>query len=119
MRSALRRSSAPATAPRKGAVKRVVGVTIDEDGRIIIRGLAGRYNQILLNGLPVPGVDPDVPSVKLDIFPTEIVSNLAVVKVPRPDLPGAFAGGLLLIDTTTTRRDLITQSRSVRRLSTR
>ncbi len=49
-----------------------------------------RYNQILLNGLPVPGVDPDVPSVNLDIFPTVIVSNLAVVKVPRPDLPGSF-----------------------------
>lgn len=83
-----------------GAVKRVVGVTIDEAGRIVIRGLADRYNQILLNGVPVPGVDPDIPSVRLDIFPAEIVSNLAVVKVPRPDLPGAFAGGLLLIDTT-------------------
>jgi hypothetical protein len=84
----------------EGAVKRVVGVTIDEEGRIIVRGLGGRYNQILLNGLPVPGVDPDVPSVRLDIFPTNIVSNLAVVKVPRPDLIGAFAGGLLMIDTT-------------------
>ena len=84
----------------KGAVKRVVGVTVDDGGRIIIRGLADRYNQILLNGVPVPGVDPDIPSVKLDIFPTDVVSNLSVVKVPRPDLPGAFAGGLLMIDTT-------------------
>jgi hypothetical protein len=54
----------------------------------------------------VPGVDPNVPSVRLDIFPTEIVSNLAVVKVPRPDLPGAFAGGLLMIDTTKYPREL-------------
>lgn len=81
----------------KGAVKRVVGVTVDDDGRIIIRGLADRYNQILFNDIPIPGVDPDVPSVKLDIFPTDIVSNLSVVKVPRPDLPGNFAGGLLRI----------------------
>lgn len=91
----------------KGAVKRVVGVTIDEDGRIIVRGLADRYNQILLNGVPIPGVDPDIPSVKLDVFPTDIVSNLAVVKVPRPDLPGAFAGGLLMVDTTKYPRDLM------------
>jgi len=91
----------------KGAAKRVVGVTIDDDNRIIIRGLAGRYNQILLNGLPVPGVDPSIPSVQLDVFPTEVVSNLAVVKAPRPDLPGAFAGGLLMIDSTNYPRDLL------------
>ncbi|MGB5313767.1 MAG: carboxypeptidase regulatory-like domain-containing protein, partial [Polyangiales bacterium] len=34
-----------------GAVSRVVGVTIDEGGRVIIRGLADRYNMILLNGV--------------------------------------------------------------------
>ncbi|MFZ1865280.1 MAG: TonB-dependent receptor plug domain-containing protein [Polyangiales bacterium] len=90
----------------KGAVKRVVGVTIDEDDRLIIRGLGGRYNQILLNDMPVPGVDPDVPSVRLDIFPADIVSNINVVKVPRPNLIGAFAGGLLMIDTTQYPRDL-------------
>ncbi len=83
----------------KGAVSRVVGVTIDDNGRIIIRGLADRYNTILLNGVPIPGVDPDVPSVKLDIFPTDVVSNLAVIKVPRPDLYANWAGGLLNIET--------------------
>ena len=89
----------------KGAVSRVVGVTIDDGGRVIIRGLADRYNQILLNGVPVPGVDPDIPSVKLDIFPADIVSNLAVVKTPRPDLPGNFAGGLLMIETSSYPRE--------------
>ncbi|MGB9340445.1 MAG: carboxypeptidase regulatory-like domain-containing protein, partial [Polyangiales bacterium] len=83
----------------KGAVSRVVGVTIDDDDRLIIRGLAGQYNRVLFNGIPIPGVDPNFPSVKLDIFPSDIVSNLAVVKTPRPDLPGNFAGGLLLINT--------------------
>jgi hypothetical protein len=89
----------------QGAVKRVVGVTV-EGGRVIIRGLGGRYNRILVNGMPVPGVDPDIPSVKLDIFPTDIVSSLAVVKTPRPDLPGNFAGGLLLIETSSYPQEL-------------
>jgi outer membrane receptor protein involved in Fe transport len=91
----------------QGAVKRVVGVTIDDDGRVIIRGLGGNYNRILLNGIPIPGVDPDVPSVNLDIFPADVVSNLAVVKTPRPDLPGNFAGGLLLIETSSYPRDFM------------
>jgi outer membrane receptor protein involved in Fe transport len=90
-----------------GAVKRVVGVTIDDDGRVIIRGLGGKYNRTLLNGIPIPGVDPDVPSVKLDIFPADIVSNLAVVKTPVPDLPGNFAGGLLLIETSSFPQDFL------------
>jgi hypothetical protein len=90
----------------KGAVKRVVGVTIDEQDRVIVRGLGGRYNLILLNGVPVPGVDPDIPSVRLNVFPTEIVSNLSVVKVPRPDLFGSFAGGVLMIDTNKYPREL-------------
>jgi hypothetical protein len=89
----------------QGAVKRVVGVTV-EGGRVIIRGLSGRYNRILVNGIPVPGVDPDIPSVKLDIFPTDIVSSLSVVKTPRPDLPGNFAGGLLLIETSSYPQEL-------------
>ncbi len=90
----------------KGAAARVVGVTIDDDGRIIVRGLAGSYNRILLNDIPVPSVDPDVPAVKLDRFPSDIVSNLGVVKVPRPDLPGNFAGGLVRIQTENYPREL-------------
>ena len=82
-----------------GAVKRVVGVTVDEDGRVIIRGLGNRYNRILINNVEIPGVDPDIPSIKTDIFPSEILSNLGVVKTPRADLPGNFAGGLLLVET--------------------
>ncbi len=91
----------------KGAVSRVVGVTIDDDDRLIIRGLAGQYNRVLFNGIPIPGVDPNFPSVKLDIFPSDIVSNLAVVKTPRPDLPGNFAGGLLLIETSSFPQDFM------------
>lgn len=90
----------------RGAIARVVGVTIDDEDRLIIRGLAGQYNRVLLNGIPIPGVDPNFPSVKLDIFPTDIVSNLAVVKASRPDLPGNFAGGLLLINTDSYPREL-------------
>ena len=82
-----------------GAVKRVVGVTVDEDKRLVIRGLGGRYSRALMNGMSLPGVDPDKPGVPLDIFPTSAMSSLGVIKTGRSDLPGDFAGGLLSMET--------------------
>lgn len=87
------------------AAKRVVGVTIDENNQLIVRGLGGRYSRTLLNGVAIPATDPDRPGVQLDIFPTSILSSMAVVKTARPDLPGAWAGGLLLIDSTSFPRE--------------
>jgi hypothetical protein len=80
------------------AAKRVVGVTIDADDQLIVRGLGGRYNRVLLNGVSVPSMDPGSVSVGLGLFPTSILDSLAVVKTFSPDLPGDFAGGTLLID---------------------
>ncbi len=81
------------------AARRVVGVSVDDEGRVVVRGLGGRYSKVLVNGVNVPSVDPDIPGVQLDIFPTDIVSNLSVVKTARPDLPADFAGGLVLVET--------------------
>jgi len=83
----------------ESAARRVVGVSID-DNQLVVRGLGGRYSRTLLNGVGVPSTDPDVPGVALDIFPTRMIRSLSVVKTARADLPADFAGGLLLIDTT-------------------
>lgn len=81
------------------AARRVVGVSV-EDSRLVVRGLGNRYSRVLLNDVVIPSIDPDSPGVELDIFPTSVVSGFAVVKTARPDLPSDFAGGLLLIDST-------------------
>ena len=57
------------------AAARVVGVTI-ESSQLVIRGLGGRYTRVLLNGIPVPSVDPDVPGADLDLFPTSVIDSL-------------------------------------------
>ncbi|MFT4704188.1 MAG: hypothetical protein ACI81R_001884 [Bradymonadia bacterium] len=81
------------------AVRRVVGVTI-EDGRfLVVRGLSGRYNLVTLNGVPVPKTDPDYPSAELDIFPTDLLSNITLMKNPSADQFGGFVGGLMDIET--------------------
>ena len=81
------------------AVRRVVGVTI-EDGRFLVtRGLSGRYNLVTLNGVPVPKTDPDYPSAELDIFPTDLLSSITLAKNPSANESGGFVGGLMDIET--------------------
>nr|WP_238539930.1 TonB-dependent receptor [Corallococcus macrosporus] len=81
------------------AVKRVVSATVVDGRYVLLRGLGGRYSTTLLNGALLPSPEPDEPSVPLDIFPTNLLANLNVVKSYTPDLPGTFGGGTLLIET--------------------
>ena len=82
-----------------GAVKRITGVTIQNGKYVFVRGLGDRYTQTTLNGLTIPGLDPDVNAIQLDIFPTSIVDNLNVSKTASADLYGDFAGGIVNIIT--------------------
>ena len=81
------------------AVKRVVSATVVGGRYVFVRGLGGRYSTTLLNGVVLPSPDPDSSAVPLDLFPAALVANLTVVKSYTPDLPGAFAGGDLVIQT--------------------
>ena len=81
------------------AIKRVSGVSVEGGKHVIVRGLGDRYSKTILNGMDVPGLDPDRNSVQLDIFPTNLVDNLIVYKSFTPDLPGDFTGGMVNIVT--------------------
>lgn len=81
------------------AVKRVTGVSVEGGKHVVVRGLGDRYSKTILNGLDVPGLDPDRNSVQLDIFPTNLIDNIIVYKSFTPDLPGDFTGGMVNIET--------------------
>jgi len=81
------------------AAKRMVGATIQDNRYVVLRGLGGRYSLTLLNGVPLPSPDPDVPAAPLDLFPAALLANLTVTKTFSPDMPGNFAGGALSIET--------------------
>jgi hypothetical protein len=81
------------------AVKRIAGVSVEGGKHVIVRGLGDRYSKTILNGMDVPGLDPDRNSVQLDIFPTNLVDNIIVYKSFLPDLPGDFSGGMVNIIT--------------------
>ncbi len=82
------------------ALKFVPGVNVVEGQFAIIRGLEDRYSSTLYNSAVVPSPDPDSQSVQLDLFPSDIVTNLAVTKTFAPDLPSNSSGGSINILTT-------------------
>ncbi|MGB0273449.1 MAG: carboxypeptidase regulatory-like domain-containing protein, partial [Opitutales bacterium] len=81
------------------AIKRLSGVTVQGGKFAVIRGLDERFTSTLLNGAPVPSPDPDKQSVPLDLFPSEVVSNIVVSKTFAPELPANSVGGNILIQT--------------------
>jgi hypothetical protein len=81
------------------AARRIPGVTIENGKYIVVRGLGDRYSKSILNGLDLPGLDPEKNAVQLDLFPTNILDNIVVYKTFTPNLPGDFVGGLVDIAT--------------------
>lgn len=81
------------------ALKRVTGVSIQGGKDVYVRGLGDRYTKTILNGITIPGLDPDRNSVQVDIFPTNVIDNIIVYKTFSPDLPGDFTGGMVNIVT--------------------
>lgn len=81
------------------ALKRVAGVNIVEGQFAIIRGLEDRYSSTLYNGAPIPSPDPDSQSVQLDLFSSDIVSNLNIGKSFAASSPSNSSGGSINIVT--------------------
>jgi len=81
------------------ALKRVTGVSVENGKDVYVRGLGDRYTKTTLNGITIPGLDPDKNSVQVDIFPTNIIDNIVIYKSFSPDLPGDFTGGMVDIAT--------------------
>ncbi|MFY0607947.1 MAG: TonB-dependent receptor [Cyclobacteriaceae bacterium] len=81
------------------AMKRVTGVSVQGDKYVYVRGLGDRYTKTSINGMVIPGLDPDRNDVQIDIFPTGILENVVVYKTFSPNLPGSFTGGLIDIQT--------------------
>ncbi|WP_343488069.1 TonB-dependent receptor [Allomuricauda sp. d1] len=81
------------------AVKNVPGVSVQGGKFVYVRGLGDRYTKSILNGVDVPGLDPDRNTLQLDIFPTNLLDNLIVIKSFTADQPADFTGGVVDIVT--------------------
>jgi hypothetical protein len=81
------------------ALKRVSGVTIQNDKFVLVRGLADRYNSAVLNKTLLPSTEPDRRAFSFDIIPTALIDNIIVAKSASANQPGDWAGGLVQVST--------------------
>jgi hypothetical protein len=81
------------------SMKRVTGVSVEGGKYVYVRGLGDRYTKTILNGVDIPGLDPDRNSLQMDLFPTNIIDNIIVHKSFSADLPADFTGGVIDINT--------------------
>lgn len=80
-------------------LKRVPGTSIQEGKYLVVRGLADRYNQAMLNGILLSSTEPDRKTFSFDILPSSIIDNIIINKAFIPELPGEWAGGLVQVNT--------------------
>lgn len=93
-------------------IKRMSGVTVEKDQNgegqyALLRGMDKRYNYTLVNGVKIPSPDAKNRYVPLDIFPSEMLDRLEVVKSLTADLEGDGIGGavnLVMKDAPTARQ---------------
>ncbi len=81
------------------ALKRVSGVTIQNDKFVLVRGLADRYNSAMLNKTILPSTEPDRRAFSFDIIPTSLIDNIIIAKSASANLPGDWSGGLVQVST--------------------
>ena len=80
-------------------LKRVPGASLQEGKYLVVRGLADRYNQAMLNGVLLSSTEPDRKTFSFDIIPSSLIDNIIINKSFIPELPGEWAGGLIQVNT--------------------
>ena len=81
------------------AVKNIPGVSVQRGKYVYVRGLGDRYTKTSLNGVDVPGLNPDRNTLQLDLFPSSILENVIVSKSSTADQGADFTGGAINIVT--------------------
>ncbi|WP_436415538.1 carboxypeptidase-like regulatory domain-containing protein [Petrimonas sp.] len=80
-------------------IKRVPGITMNDNKFVVVRGLSQRYNNVWVNQSAVPSSEADSRAFSFDIIPSSQLDNIMIVKSPAPEYPADFSGGFVLVNT--------------------
>ena len=79
------------------SVGRLPGISIErnagEGTKVVVRGLAPKYNSITVNGERIPATDPENRSVDLSMISSDMLEGIEVFKALTPDKDGDAVGG--------------------------
>ena len=81
------------------AVKRVTGISVQNDKYVYVRGLGERYSNTSLNGSKIPSTEFEKKVVPFDLFPSGLLDTIRVSKSYTVDKPGDFAAGFVELET--------------------
>ena len=80
---------------------KISGITKVDSRGIFVRGLEGRYTNLLINGLAAPTNNPFNKMIPLDLIPSDVVDQIDTYKTFSPNIYGDFAGATFNVQTTT------------------
>lgn len=82
-----------------GVLKRVTGLSLQDDKFVYVRGLGDRYSNTALNGSQIPSTEFEKKVVPLNLFPKDLIQKITVSKSYTVDKPGNFVAGLVELST--------------------
>jgi len=81
------------------SVGRLSGVYLLRSGgegyAVAIRGLQPKYNEIMIDGVPMPATDYDNRSVDMSMISSNMLSGIEVFKTVSPDMDASVLGGVV------------------------
>lgn len=84
------------------ALARLPGISIERDGgeaqKVVVRGLAPKYNSVTLNGERLPSTDPEDRSLDLSTISPEIIGGIEVFKSLTADKDADAIGGTINLE---------------------
>jgi outer membrane receptor for ferrienterochelin and colicin len=81
------------------SLKRISGVSTNENKYVVVRGIGERYNTAMLDGITLPSTEAQSRNFSFDLIPSNLVDNVVVSKTVTPDMNASFGGGLIQINT--------------------
>lgn len=81
------------------ALKLIPGIATDENDNLAIRGADGRWNEILLDGTPLPNYASAYKLFSFDLLPLSAVENIRILKSTTPDIPVGLGNAITEIVT--------------------